>query len=426
MPPRQRSRLVTAPRARQKMSFAPVMRQALQMWSQRGMAISRMIKALADDNPYLDVIMPPQPRSPSAGMNTQSLGVNSFDHFTQEDIRPVSLAVHLFAVIGEVIRNPEDRAVALAMVPHVSPAGWLEATGLETARAMGCDGARLDHLLQRLQSVEPVGLFARNLSECLRLQIEDRGEMTADLDLMLDHLDVLADRGISALADATGIDAERAAAGLAALRRCNPKPGAAFIHDEGDIFCPDLIIRQSGGGFEVTVNKNSLPQINLHADMAADDDASRLLKAEAEKQMRELNSALQIRQDMLLSAGAVIINHQQAFLKKGEVALLPLTMSTVAEQLACHKSTVSRLVADKLCETPRGMLELKAFFSPAIKQPDGTVLASRAVAARVAQLIASEDEAGSLSDQAIVNHLARDGISIARRTVAKYRKQTHL
>ena len=175
MSPRQRGGLVPSTKARQRLALTPSMRQSMELWSQRGMTISRMIKALSDDNPYLDVTMPTEYTTPQTGMDVSSTGLGDLDRVDHDYVYPVSLASHLFTAIGQTVRNPDDRAVALAMVEHVSAAGWLEESGLETARAMGCDGVRLDRLLDQLHAIEPAGLFARNLAECLRLQLEDRG-----------------------------------------------------------------------------------------------------------------------------------------------------------------------------------------------------------------------------------------------------------
>lgn len=419
----QATRLSTGARTtlRQRLALTPAMKQSMTLLSMRGMAIARMAKALEAENPFLDVVMPAATISPSAGMEQP----RGFDHIDHAEVNPVSLSAHLMASLPELIRNPEEKAVALAMVEHVSPAGWLEPEGVEKARSMGFEGERLESLINRLQMIEPAGLFARNLAECLRLQIEDRGEITNPVDLLLTHLDTLADGDMAGVVKATGLDAAEIADALGVVRRCNPKPGAAFIHDEGDIFRPDLIIKPEGGGFVVIINQDSLPEVRVH-DTAPDDEAGILLRKEAERQMRELNTSIRVRSEMLLAAAAMIIAHQQEFLKKGEAAIKPLSMETVAREIGCHKSTVSRVVADKLCDTPRGLMALRDFFSAAIKQPDGAELASRAVTARIARMVEAEEAARPLSDQVIADELRQHGINIARRTVAKYREQLHI
>lgn len=423
--PAPASRLAPQQGQKQRLALTPTLRQSMELLSLRGMAIARRAKSIADENPYLEVTMPPQHMPGQAGTGTAA----GFDHIDHQPSHPVSLSAHLFAALGEAIRHADDRAVALALIPHVSPAGWLEQSGVILARRMGYDGMKFETMLKTMQGIEPAGLFARNLAECLRLQIDDRAEMTADISNVLDHLHLLEGGSLDALVRATGLDEAGLSAVMAVLRRCNPKPGAAFIQDEGDIFRPDLIIRAEGAAaktFNVMINQDSLPEIRLREEMAADDDAGRILRAEAERQMRELASALKTRSEMLLAAGALIISQQQEFLHRGEVALRPLTMVMLADRMGCHKSTISRLVADKLCDTPRGMLALKDFFSPVLKQSRGPDLASRAVAARMIGIIEAEDTAAPLSDHAIAARLAGDGISIARRTIAKYREQNNI
>ena len=422
--PASASRLAPQQGQKQRLALTPTLRQSMELLSLRGMAIARLVKSIADENPYLEVTMP-LAHTPGQAGTTAPAG---FDHIDDQVLHPVSLSAHLFAALGEAIRHADDRAVALALIPHVSAAGWLEESGVALARSMGYDGVKFETLLKKMQAIEPAGLFARNLAECLRLQIDDRDEMTAEVSRVLDHLNMLEGGSADALARATGLDAAGLGAVMAVLRRCNPKPGAAFIQDEGDIFRPDLIIHAEGTAktFNVMVNQDSLPEIRLREDMAADDDAGRILCAEAERQMRELTSALKTRSEMLLAAGALIISQQQEFLHHGEMALKPLTMVMLADQMGCHKSTISRLVADKLCDTPRGLLPLRDFFSPVLKQSRGPDLASRAVAARIIGIIAAEDSAAPLSDHAIAARLAEDGISIARRTIAKYREQNNI
>ena len=423
--PAPASRLAPQQVQKQRLALTPTLRQSMELLSLRGMAIARLVKSIADENPYLEVTMPPAHTPGQAGTGPAA----GFDHIDNQASHPVSLSAHLFAALGEVVRNADDRAVALALIPHVSPAGWLEESGVALARHMGYDGMKFEALLKTMQSIEPAGLFARNLAECLRLQIDDRDEMIADVSRVLDHLNLLEGGSPDGLVRATGLDEAGLSAVMAVLRRCNPKPGAAFIQDEGDIFRPDLLIHAEGAAaktFNVMVNQESLPEIRLREEMAADDDAERILRAEAERQMRELASALRTRSEMLLAAGALIISQQQEFLHRGEVALKPLTMVMMADRMGCHKSTISRLVADKLCDTPRGMLALKDFFSPVLKQSRGPDLASRAVAARMIGIIEAEDTDAPLSDHAIAARLAADGISIARRTIAKYREQNNI
>ena len=248
------------------------------------------------------------------------------------------------------------------------------------------------------------------------LQLIDRCEDDANTNLVLDHLDAIGDGTIG---EATGLHDDDLARALQKIRRCNPKPGAAFIYDEGDIFTPDLMIASNSNGLNVSVNQENLPSVSVFENASADDDASKMLLADAKHQVSMLNAAIKNRAEMLLKAGGLLARLQHDFLVKGEAYIKPLTMIELAEQMSCHKSTISRLVAGKLIQTPRGMMEMSSFFASGIKQPHGGMVAGRAIKAK----ILSMDDDNHLSDAEITDQLQKDGIVIARRTVNKYRQK---
>ena len=401
----------------QRLSLNPSLRQSMAILAMRGSGIKRLARGMADDNPFLEVVLPPAPPVSSAGV----AAAPDFDRFSHDAVHPVSLGAHLVGEIGLLVRDPDLRAVALVLAEHVSPAGWLDPEGAVRASGMGVAGEALEDLLRILQSMDPPGLFARDLAECLRIQLERMGDMDEDAARVLERLDHMGEGGIDGLAGATGLDAGRIETVLKRLRRCNPKPGAAFIHDEGEIFRPDLTVEAVPGGFSVQVNQESLPEIRVADGAGPADEAGRLLLKQARAEARMLTAAIRQRSEMLLAAGGLLARHQAGFLRGGERHIRPLTMQQVADRLDCHKATVSRLVADKLCQTPRGMLELRDFFATGLRQADGGSVAGRAVAARIAEAVAAEDRARPHSDDALAALLAVDGIGVARRTVAKYR-----
>ena len=401
----------------QRLSLNPSLRQSMAVLAMRGSAIKRLARAAAEDNPFLEVVLPPALPVSAAGAQEAP----DFDRFSHDAVHPVSLGQHLIGEIGLLVRDPDLRAVALMLAEHVSPAGWLDPGGAARAAEMGVAGEEFENLLRLLQSIDPPGLFARDLAECLRIQLQRMGDADDDSAKVLGMLEHMGEGGIDGLAGATGLDTGRVEAVMKRLRRCNPKPGAAFIHDEGEIFRPDLIVEQGPDGFTVQVNRDSLPEIRV-VDAGADDEAGKLLLKQARAEARTLTWAIRQRGEMLLAAGALLVRHQTGFLRGGERHIRPLTMQELADRLDCHKATVSRLVADKLCQTPRGMLELRDFFATGLRQPGGGSVAGRAVAARIAEAVASENRARPHSDDALAAMLAADGIGVARRTVAKYRQ----
>lgn len=403
---------------RPRLAMTPLLRQSLSVLAMRASAITRLARQLGDDNPMLDIRLPDAPMRSAAGADLPP----DFDQFSHDAVHPASLAEHLEREIRLQLRDADQRAVGLSLIEHVSPAGWLDPSGAAAAARLGVEGTAFEALLGQLQALDPPGVFARNLAECLALQLDRLEMLDADARAVLAVLDRLADGGMDALVSASGLSAEATAAVLARLRRCNPKPGAAFSHDDGDIFRPDLIIETAGDGFSVSINDASLPMVTVK-DQDGDDEASRLLARRARDEARFLNAAIRHRSEMLLAAGGMLVQHQAAFLCAGERAIQPLSMAMLADRLGCNKSTVSRLVADKLCQTPRGMLALRDFFATGLRQPDGSQVAGRAVAARLVELVAAEDRAAPLSDDALGALLAAEGFTVARRTIAKYRQE---
>ena len=406
----------------QSLTLTPSLQQALQLMAMRLGDIRRFALDLAADNPFLDVQLPSLP----AHKSPEDLGFD-FDRISHESQHPVTLASHVMAQIGVSFKNPDDRAFALLMVEHLAPHGWLEEGALQALTTRGVSAQDFNRILNQLQTLEPVGVFARDLAECLTLQLDDMGLMDDQLRLILNHLDALHD-GVETLAQQTGLSGDEVAAGLAKLRRCQPKPGANFILDDGDIFHPDLVITATEGGFDVAVNQGMMPSVtiknpNVSDTGDVDDDASTLLFKKAQEDARMLTKGLARRKDMLLDCGRRLIQYQTAFLKEGEAMIKPLSMAALADEMCVHKSTISRVVADKLVDTPRGMLHLSEFFSPSVAQPDGSLVASRRIMAMIRGYCLDEDPAHPLSDQNLTDALAEKGIIVARRTIAKYRQE---
>ena len=406
-----------SPNLSQGLVMTPSLQQALQLMAMRLGDVRKFALDLAADNPFLDVQLPSLP----AQKSPEDPGFD-FDRISHESQHPVTLASHVMAQIGVSFKNPDDRAIALLMVEHLAPHGWLEDGALEMLTSRGVSAENFSRILNQLQTLEPVGVFARDLAECLTLQLADKGLLDDDMRLILNHLDALHD-GVENLAQRVGVSVDEVAAGLAKLRRCQPKPGADFIQDDGDIFHPDLVITATEDGFEVAVNQGMMPSVSIKNHGDINDDASRLLFKKAQEDARMLTKGLARRQEMLLDCGRRLTQYQAAYLNEGEAMIKPLSMAVLADEMGVHKSTISRVVADKLVDTPRGMLHLSDFFSPSVAQPNGHLVASRRIMALIRGYCTSEDPTHPLSDQDLTDALAEKGIIVARRTIAKYRQQ---
>ena len=407
---------------RQRLAMTPSLRQSLKVLAMRIGAARRFAAELAADNPFLEAHLPNLPDLPSAGAGKSEI---DFDHFHHDAVHPVPLSQHLLAQIGVAIPRPEDRALAYGLMEYLSPAGWLEEGAIARMANQGADKAQLRKVLAQLQQLEPVGVFARDLAECISLQLADHNLLSEDAIAVLGQLKHAAE-GTAALALKTQLPEDRIIAVLRHVRECNPKPGALFLYDEGEMFRPDLMVEISGKAVTITVNDESLPSLSLRQDAAPLDDAGKILLEQARAEVAAMRRSLQHRSERLLAAGTILAEHQLAFLEQGEISIKPLTMTELADKMGVHKSTISRLVEGKLIQTPRGMMELSAFFSPSVAQPNGGEIASRAVIAHIRAMIVGEDSQDRLTDTVIANNLANHGIIVARRTVAKYRQQANI
>jgi RNA polymerase sigma-54 factor len=416
----QRQNLVTKPS--QRLALTPAIRQSLRLMSWRNHQITRFVRDLAANNPFIEVEYPASGiRKPSDPMLEMA-----FSAAMAADRVEISLTSHLMNEIAVLLPSGRDRAVALALVEHISPAGWLEPEAEATAAGLGMTGAEYDHLIARLQNMEPTGLFARNLAECLMLQLKDRGDFDAVMERLLPHLSILLEGGMDALINKTGLSRDQLQSGLSRLRQLDPKPGARFQHDDGDIFRPDIIVSKRDDRYDITLNKASLPSIRLAEDVINEADLKPFLQ-KARAEVNALNAALSSRASMLMALTGFVVTKQARFMQQGDVALEPLTMITAAGHLNCHASTVTRLVKDKLILTPRGMVPLADFFSPGITNSDGKDIASRAVSARIVAAIESEEKSNPLTDPQLVAIIKDSyGLTLTPRAIAKQRARLHI
>ena len=416
----RRQTLTTTSRLR--LALTPAMKQSLQLMAWRNHQITRFVRDLAADNPFLDVRYPVHPSQRASDMPVDF----PFSSGMAQDRPDKSLHAHLMEEIGLLFPLGLSRSVALALLAHITPAGWLDADAPDTAARYGVRGAAYDLLIDQLQNIEPVGLFARNLTECLALQLEDRGLYDTDMTLLLSHLPVLLKEGIEGLVRITGLDADLLQSHLGQLRHLDPKPGARFMADDGDIFHPDLVVTQQGNAYDVAINASTLPDITVATDLETDDALKPVLK-KAKAEAAALQAAMMARANLLTTLMGFVVIRQSRFMTEGEESLVPLTMAEAADHLNCHPSTITRLVKDKLALTPRGMIPLSHFFSPAISGKEVSDVASRAVAATLVALITTEDKSAPLSDSRIADAIeSRHGIRLTPRAIAKQRQKLHI
>ena len=342
----------------------------------------------------------------------------------------VSLKDHLHQQLPLTIHDPVERLIGQYLIDLVDEAGYLRADLPQLAEKLGAPLGLVESVLARLQSFDPAGVFARSLGECLALQLKEQNRFDPMIARLLDNLDLLASHNMPALKRAVGADAEDLADMIGELKRLNPKPGLVFGEVEVQPVVPDVLVRGAAdGSFIVELNTDTLPRVLVNRSYYTKVTKTARTPKDKDYLLECLQTAswlvksLDQRARTILRVSEEIVRQQDGFFLHGVQHLRPLNLKTVADAISMHESTVSRVTSNKYMSTPRGIFELKYFFTSAIQSAgDGEAHSSEAVRHRIKQLIDGESAEEVLSDDRIVEKLRDDGIDIARRTVAKYRE----
>src|SRR5579863_1807772 len=344
--------------------------------------------------------------------------------------RPEKLRDHLLDQIRLDVQEPDQRIIASHLLDLVDEAGYVRGDLDEVAERLGAAREQVERVLVRLQRFDPPGVFARDLAECLALQLRERNRLDPAMQTLLAHLPLLASRNMPELTRLCGVDAEDIHAMVAEIRALDPKPGLAFDPVLADPITPDVLMRPDGsGGWIVELNQDALPRVlvnNVYYAQVSQGAKSKSDKEYLSERFQAANwlvKALHQRATTILKVARELVRQQDAFFRHGIQHLRPLVLRDIAQAISMHESTVSRVTSNKYMATPRGIFELKYFFTSAIAATDGAAsLSAEAVRFRIKNLIDAEPRDAVLSDDRIVEILVKDGVDIARRTVAKYRE----
>jgi RNA polymerase sigma-54 factor len=358
---------------------------------------------------------------------SQGGDAQSFEDYTAAR---VTLKDHLNGQIALLGLSPSDRIIAAALTDSLDDNGYL---GVDIA-ALGADLAQplnqVSQVLCELQKLEPAGVYAASLSECLALQLRAKNRFDPAMEALINHLPLLAKRDFAALQPICGVDRSDLMDMLTEIRALDPKPGAAFLPSASETVVPDVVVSAApDGSWSVQLNPDALPRILVDRDyhrivsakVRTEDEKSFL--AECLKNASWLERSLDQRATTILKVASEIVRQQDMFLLHGVSHLRPMSLRALAELVDLHESTVSRVTVGKYMTTPRGLFELRYFFTAAIGHSgEGDDHSAEAVRHRIKALIDAERPAKVLSDDAIVEALVAEKIDIARRTVAKYRE----
>jgi len=360
-------------------------------------------------------------------------GKGGFDEAGFEDASgaaPLTLKDHLLAQLSIAAPDAKTRLIGAWLAEMVEEDGYLRVETEAAAEALGVDEGRVEAVISMMQGFEPTGVMARSLQECLALQLQERDRFDPAMRALVDNLALLARHDYDGLAEACGVDSEDLSDMIAELRALTPKPGHAYGAEAAAPVEPDVIIRErQGGGWAVELNSDTLPRVLVNARYyaeiasAAKGESDKAFITECHQNASWLVKSLDQRARTILKVASEIVRQQDAFFIHGVEHLRPLNLKTVADAIEMHESTVSRVTSNKFAATPRGLFELKYFFTSSIPAADGGEgHSAEAVRHRIKALIEAETADAVLSDDRIVELLAEQDIQIARRTVAKYRE----
>lgn len=348
----------------------------------------------------------------------------------------VGLREHIGQQIPLLLKNPQDRLIAQQLNDELDDAGYLQADLGDVAVRLGTDIAHAEQVLERLQTLDPPGIFARSLGECLAIQLRQKDRLDPAMETLVRHLDLLAKRDFASLRKLCGVDDEDLLDMLAEIRQLNPKPGADFARQVADVISPDIVVRPANsGGWAVELNPETLPRVLVNQSYfqqvsknCPKNSEDYTFLSDCLQNGNWLARSLDQRAKTIMKVATEIVRQQDAFLMHGVDHLRPLNLKTVAEAIKMHESTVSRVTSNKYMLTPRGMFELKYFFTVSIGSADegGDSHSAEAVRHKIKMLITQETPDAVLSDDDIVTSLKQAGVDLARRTVAKYREAMNI
>lgn len=405
-----------------RLALNPALQAAIGILRSDAAGLTRYLEEQAAANPHLRLVAAPAPPGDWLprwrGVFERAGGGSAGNDPDLAAAASPSLIAHVLQAIAAMELAPKARRLALAMAEALEPSGWLGRPLAALAAEAGMTQTEAEAVLHRLQQLEPTGLFARDLADCLRLQAREMAALDRVMEAVLANLPLLASGDFARLGRACDASEAEILARFRLIRAMNPKPGAAF---DGPGHRPpprepDLVARPlaQGTGWEIALNRSALPTVEVRRGESGAQDRDALAAA------RGLKQAIEARNATLLRVGREIAAQQQAALAAGPAALVPMTMAAVGEALDLHESTISRVVAGAALDTPRGTVWLREMFSGA---RTGSPLSVAALRQRLVALIAAEDPARPYSDAALAAALAAEtGTDLPRRTVAQYRE----
>lgn len=392
----------------------------------------------ADDNLVVDASWDDYYESDgSTALSAPASGDNDYDPFATQSTGEDSLHDHLLSQIHLASLSDTDRHIAATLIESIEPSGYLRESLQDIVTLLqedlpGIDADEVEATLHYIQQLDPLGVGARSLAECLIIQIDKRhadDPAAADARALLesDMLEAVARRDLAQVTRTLGINREALEAALRLIQALDPRPGLGIGDTAADYIKPDVIVTHREDGWHVDLNPEIAPRLRVNQTYASlIDRSSRGPDATYIRnhlqEARWFIKSLRSRNESLLNVAREIVRRQIAFFEQGEIAMKPMVLREIAEALELHESTVSRVTTQKYMLTPRGVFEFKYFFSSHVGTSDGGECSATAIRARIKKLVEEENPRKPLSDSKIATMLGEEGIDVARRTIAKYRE----
>jgi RNA polymerase sigma-54 factor len=373
---------------------------------------------------------------PMTGLDSKNTGDEERPSLEATYTRRQNLAEHLTWQLQVTELDPVELEIASFLVGNLDEQGYLRSTIDEVARQAGCEPTAVEKVLRVVQSLDPAGVGARDLRECLLLQLDRLGGGDSLARRIVDqHLDQLQKRDFRGLTRVMGVTIQEVADATRVISALEPRPGRGFGGEDPVYISPDIYVYKIGDEFHVLLNEDGLPKLRISSvyremlSAGSRGDGQKDTRAYVHEKVRSamwLIKSIHQRQRTIYKVMQSIIQHQRDFFEHGVAHLKPLNLRDVADDIEMHESTVSRVTTNKYVHTPQGIFELKYFFNSSINRFDGEALASESVKEKIRKIIESEDPARPMSDQRIAEMLKAANIDIARRTVTKYREAMNI
>ncbi len=345
----------------------------------------------------------------------------------------ISLREHIINQINTSFNNTDHIAVAIGMIDYLHPSGWFVSETTEVAKDLNIDVSLVEKTLKKLKNLEPVGIFSQNLAECLKIQLIDKKQFNQHFEALIDNLNILPTGKFKQISKLCKVSENKLFEMINVLKKLNPKPAEQFNQDNTLIDQPDIIVKRTKKGWHIDLNGSTLPTVNLDESYIEEIDSYKLdekgnnFVLEKIGEARWLKKAVEQRNKTILKVTSEIVKKQVGFFRHGLSHMKPMILKDISDAIGMHESTVSRVTNSKLILTEWGVMPLKNFFSASISGSENSELhAASAVRETIKSLISSEIAGKPLSDDKLAGILNKEGMDVARRTVAKYRDMLNI